>query len=155
MRIPNSIICLKRTNIFTLTYLAEIIFPNNYMTQHYNYQFWLKIPISPRKHDTIFDEYNFSPCHKVTLSISSFYVHLMIGIFIYLQNFISCIKYDDYIFRNILTCKPLASQCIYIILYDIKYKRRSKSFTWLITWVGLKLRRANGFPGNVLSGNPE
>lgn len=84
LKISNSIICLKlNTNFFTLTYLAEIIFPNNYMTQHCNDQFWL-IPISTRKHDTIFDEYNFSPCHQVTLSISSFHAHLIRGILIYL-----------------------------------------------------------------------
>lgn len=43
----------------------------------------------------------------------------------------------------------------YIVICDIKYKRRRKSFTWLITCVGLKQSRTNGSIHNVLSDNGE
>lgn len=67
---------LNSTDIFTLNYLVDIIFPNNYMTEHYNYQLLLKIDTSTRKHYTFLGEYNFNQCQKVTQSISSYFMYL-------------------------------------------------------------------------------
>lgn len=62
MQIPTVSSAFNWRNIFTLNYLVEITFPNNYMTETYNYQLLLKIDTSTRKHYTFLDEYNFSHC---------------------------------------------------------------------------------------------
>lgn len=66
---------LNWTSIFTLNYVAEIIFPNNYMIEHCNDQFLAKIHTSTRKHYTFLDEHDDScPCQKGTLSKSRIFL---------------------------------------------------------------------------------
>lgn len=56
---------------------------------------------------------------------------------------------------NMQTSPIIALAYRYIAIYDIEYKKKNKSFTWLITCVGLKLNRTNGFTSYVLSDNHE